>query len=128
MAGFRLLALVLAAGILAGCIHPFRLEVRQGNVVTREMVQSLKPGMTRSQVRFALGTPLVSDVFHQERWDYVYLYKEHAEAPAELRRLTVIFDGDRLERVEGSLAPPAGLAGNGSPAPPGKRGSAPPPG
>jgi outer membrane protein assembly factor BamE len=103
------LALVLAA--LAGCIQPYRLEVRQGNVVTPEMIQLLKPGMTRNQVRFALGTPLIADPFHRERWDYVYLYKAHAQAPPELRRLTVVFDGERLERVEGDLAPAHGMAG-----------------
>lgn len=128
MRGFRFLAVVLAACALVGCIQPFRLEVRQGNVVTQEMVQLLEPGMTRSQVRFALGTPLVTDPFHQQRWDYVYLYKEHAGAPAETRRLTVIFDGDRLVRVEGDAAPPAGLAGGGSRAPSDGRRSAPPPG
>lgn len=110
----RCFVLLLALLALAGCIQPFRLDVRQGNVVTQEMVQLLKPGMTRNQVRFALGTPLISDPFHQQRWDYVYLYKEHAGAPPETRRLTVIFDGDRLVRVEGDLAPADGLAGDAS--------------
>lgn len=105
--------LLLALGVLllAGCIQPFRLEVRQGNVVTHEMLQLLKPGMTRNQVRFALGTPLIADPFHKERWDYVYLYKEHARASTEARHLTIIFDGDRLERVEGDPAPGTGVAG-----------------
>ena len=111
----RHLVLVLALLALAGCIQPYRLEVRQGNAVTQEMVELLKPGMTRNQVRFALGTPLIADPFHQERWDYVYLYKAHANAAPQTRRLTVVFDGDRLERVEGDLAPADGLAGGGTP-------------
>lgn len=110
----RRLVLVLALLALAGCVQPYRLEVRQGNVVTREMVQLLKPGMTRNQVRFALGTPLIADPFHPERWDYVYLYKAHANAPPETRRLTVVFDGDRVERIEGDLAPADGMAGDGA--------------
>src|SRR5687767_14106840 len=71
--------LVLAAGV-PGCsyvpripgITPYRMEIQQGNFVSQEMVSQLKPGMTREQVRFILGTPMVTDVFHPERWDYVY--------------------------------------------------------
>jgi outer membrane protein assembly factor BamE len=63
--------------------------------------------MTRSQVRFALGTPLVVDVFRNDRWDYVYLLRRQGEAPQQ-RRVTVIFDGDLLARVEGDVVPGSG--------------------
>lgn len=69
------------------------------------MVNKLKPGMTRSQVRFALGTPLVADPFHNNRWDYVYRLAPKGRL-AETRKLTVFFEGDRLTRLEGDFSKP----------------------
>ena len=104
--------IALAFLVIAGCIHPYKLEIQQGNVVTREMIDRLKPGMTKSQVRFVLGTPLITDPFHPQRWDYIYVYKKNATAPAETRRITVIFDGDAMARVEGDLTKlPTGVPG-----------------
>ncbi len=111
---FRAIALVLALLTASGCVHPYKLEVRQGNIITPEMTEKLKPGLTRSQVRFLLGTPLITDPFHPERWDYVYLYKKHAGAPAETRHLTVIFNGDTVAQLEGDLAPGAAASGEHS--------------
>lgn len=105
----RYAAVLLALLALAACIQPYKVDVRQGNRVTEEMVRLLEPGMDKSQVRFVLGAPLITDPFHQDRWDYVYLYKEHAGAPAQIRRLTVIFEGDTLARLEGDMAPAAGF-------------------
>ena len=96
--------MLLALLAMAGCVQPYRIEIQQGNVVTQEMVDKLKPGMTKSQVRFVLGTPLVTDPFHPERWDYVYLYKKDADTPVQTQRLTVIFDGDAMKQVAGDLA------------------------
>ena len=74
-------------------VKPYRIDIRQGNYVTQEMVSQLKPGMSRDQVRFVLGTPLVTDVFHTDRWDYIYRFRpgkgdQQAGAPAhgDLRR------------------------------------------
>lgn len=82
-------------------------EVQQGNLVTQEKVAQLKPGMSKDQVRFVLGTPLVTDIFHAERWDYVYtLQPARRRSIKEERRLTLFFDKDgRLERVEGDVVP-----------------------
>ncbi|MBU3693651.1 MAG: outer membrane protein assembly factor BamE [Rhodocyclaceae bacterium] len=91
-------------------LKPYRINVQQGNALTQEMVAKLKPGMTRSQVRFVLGTPMVQDAFHANRWDYVYLFTEGHKA-TKSRRLTVIFDEDRLLRLEGDVV------GRPSPAP-----------
>ena len=88
---------------MGGCLKIYSPEVQQGNIVNQEMVDKLKPGMTRSQVRFVLGTPLVTDPFHADRWDYVYFYKKSATADPERRRLTVIFEGDALARMEGDV-------------------------
>ncbi len=83
-------------------LKPYRINVQQGNALTQDMVAKLKPGMTRSQVRFVLGTPVVQDAFHANRWDYLYMFTEgHKETRS--RRLTVIFEDDKLLRLEGDV-------------------------
>jgi outer membrane protein assembly factor BamE len=83
-------------------LSPYRIDVRQGNFVTQEMVSRLKPGQTRDQVRFILGSPLVTDVFHADRWDYVYRFQPGRGEPSE-RRLTVFFENNLLARVAGDV-------------------------
>lgn len=105
----RLLLTLLTVVQLAGCITTYRMDVAQGNIVTQEQMDQLKLGMTRSQVRFVLGTPLVTDSFHPDRWDYFYSLHKGSEAKPETRRLTVIFKGDALASIEGdAVAKPAG--------------------
>jgi outer membrane protein assembly factor BamE len=98
--------IVVAALLVSGCnlLSPYRAEVQQGNVVTQEMIAKLQPGMTRSQVRFALGTPLVVDPFRQDRWDYVYLLIKQGEVK-ERRRIAVVFKDDKLVGFEGDVIP-----------------------
>jgi outer membrane protein assembly factor BamE len=100
-----LLTLVVAI-LLAGCSSVpsllYKIEIQQGNVITQEMVDKLKPGMTRSQVRFALGSPMINDAFHNNRWDYVYRLEQEGRL-VEQRRLTVFFDEDNLTRIDGSF-------------------------
>lgn len=111
---------VLAILILlcvAGCITTYRTEIQQGNVVTQEMLEKLKPGMTKSQVRFVLGTPLINDPFHPERWDYVYMYRKNLHAPAETRNLSVVFQGDAMLRVDGDIPAATPPPANTAPAP-----------
>lgn len=93
-------------------IKPYRIEIQQGNYLSQEMVSQLKRGMTREQVRFVLGTPLVADVFHANRWDYVF-YREAEDGKVERRQISVIFEADRLARVTGDVKP----AGTEAPAP-----------
>jgi outer membrane protein assembly factor BamE len=107
------LALLLLP-LLAGCgswnpvnaISPHRIEVQQGNVVSQEMLAKLKPGMTPSQVRFVLGTPLIVDPFRDNRWDYVYSLKQKGKV-VEQRRVTVVFEKGVLKGIEGDLVPAA---------------------
>ena len=96
------LALLLASCSYVPTITPYKMDVQQGNVVTQEMVSKLKPGMTKSQTKFILGTPLVTDAFHADRWDYVYLLNKDGKLQ-EQRKLTVIFDKDVLKRLEGDV-------------------------
>ena len=87
--------------LVPGCLSVYKVEVQQGNVVTQEMIGKLKPGMTRSQVRFVLGTPLVTGAFHPDRWDYYYYLRRSNENTGEAQRLTVIFKNDTLVSVQG---------------------------
>lgn len=93
-----------AVGTLGGSIEPYRIDVLQGNVVTREQAAALKPGMPRDQVAGLLGTPLLTSVFHAERWDYVFSFQRQGQ-PVQQRRLTVFFKDDRLDRVLGDGLP-----------------------
>jgi len=85
-------------------ITPYKIEVVQGNFVSKEQVALLKPGITRQQVREVLGTSLLTDVFHSNRWDYVFTIKRQGVEPQQ-RRLTVFFNGELLERYEGDEMP-----------------------
>lgn len=101
-----LAALCLAACFLSACsgFEPYRIPIVQGNVVTREQVAALKPGMSRLQVRDILGTPLLTSVFRAERWDYVFTLKEQGREP-QSRRVAVYFNGDVLDRYEADTLP-----------------------
>jgi outer membrane protein assembly factor BamE len=107
----RLLLVAASCALIAACtykpsfINEYKIDIQQGNVLTQEMVSQLKPGQTRDQVRFLLGTPLVTDIFHQQRWDYLYRYQSGQTGQVESRKFTVFFDGEgRLERVSGDIA------------------------
>ena len=91
-------------GSLLGFITPYRMEVVQGNVVTQDMVAQLRPGLTGDQVRTLLGAPLLADVFHANRWDYVFTIRRQG-APAQQRRVTVFFENDRVARFEADCVP-----------------------
>lgn len=87
-----------------GVITPYRMEIVQGNVVTREMAAGLKPGLTRAQVRDLLGSPLLADIFHADRWDYVFTIRRQG-APYQQRRVTLNFEGDVLKSFEAGELP-----------------------
>ena len=83
-------------------ITPYRIDIQQGNIVTQEMLDKLELGMSRNQVRFILGTPLIVDPFRANRWDYVYRMSKRGDL-VEHRQLKVFFRDDRLERFEGEV-------------------------
>lgn len=108
-------SLFLALLLLGGCkqlsgipvptlpgLGPHKIDIQQGNVVTQEMLEKLQPGMTRNQVRFVLGTPLIVDPFRNDRWDYVYTLNKKGER-IEQRQLKVYFKDDRMDRYEGDF-------------------------
>jgi outer membrane protein assembly factor BamE len=86
-------------------LEPYRIEVQQGNYLPQEAVLQLKPGMTKDQVRFLLGTPLLADIFHENRWDYIFRRQRPNATEIEEQRLTVIFKNDRLVQMIGDAAP-----------------------
>lgn len=115
--GARLGALLCLAALLASCsvfdkasssissvVSPYRSDVVQGNFVSREQVEALAPGMGRQQVRDILGTPLLTSLFHSDRWEYVFTLKRPG-LEVQTRKLTVYFKGDSLERFEGDEMP-----------------------
>jgi outer membrane protein assembly factor BamE len=126
----RLSRICLAVAVLsaAGCsrapvpvpefVKPYRMTIQQGNFVTRDMVEQLKPGMTKEQVRFILGTPLVTDMFHADRWDYTF-YLDPPGGKREQRTFSVIFQDSKLSRVVGDLLPEPGAPGRPAAAAPG---------
>jgi outer membrane protein assembly factor BamE len=85
-------------------IHKF--DVQQGNVITQDMIDQLKPGMTKSQVRFIMGTPLIADTFNQDRWDYYYSLT--SKKGGEVReRVAIFFDNEKLIGFKGDYLPNA---------------------
>ena len=107
--------LFVCSALLTGCgakvpiIKPFKMDIQQGNVVTSKMLLQLKPGMTKSQVKFIMGTPLIVDSFHTNRWDYFYQMRQAGKIK-EQRRVILEFDKDLLTRVRGDVVP-EGTAG-----------------
>ncbi|AEI78410.1 lipoprotein [Cupriavidus necator N-1] len=90
---------------VANAITPYRINIVQGNFVSREAVSQLREGMTRDQVKFLLGTPLLNDVFHADRWDYVFSFRRGNTPVVQQRRYTVYFEGDRLVKFSGDELP-----------------------
>lgn len=117
--------------LLAGCqyvpmlpgLSAHKVDIQQGNYVTQEMVDKVKPGMSRSQVRFALGTPLVVDPFHANRWDYIFVNQKKGRV-LEQRRVIVVFLDDKVLRIEGEGAPSTSPGVSTKPAPAASRAGA----
>jgi outer membrane protein assembly factor BamE len=93
-----------ASNRIAGMVTPYKMDVVQGNFVSKEQAQAVKPGMSRIQVRDILGTPLVASIFHADRWDYVFTFKRQGLEP-QARKVSVFFKADVLERIEADELP-----------------------
>ena len=96
---FRRVFLGVTLGALAsGCVY--RINIQQGNFLDQAAVDQVKPGMTRSQIRYLLGTPMVADPFVKDRWDYIYYLKKGRSRHVDSRRVTVYFDGDKVAKLD----------------------------
>jgi outer membrane protein assembly factor BamE len=101
----QILIVLVASFFISGCfpgVH--KIDIPQGNVVTQDMVDQLRPGMTHSQVRFIMGTPLITDTFSDERWDYLYSFQKGG-TQREQQRITLYFDQGQLTRFSGDFRP-----------------------
>ena len=103
--------LILLSTLLASCsylhtpvLSPYKMDIPQGNYITAEMREKLKLGMSKQQVRYVLGTPLVNDAFHGNRWDYIYRLKQYGEV-VEKQRLTLYFEDSNLARIDDGSQP-----------------------
>jgi outer membrane protein assembly factor BamE len=92
-------ALSVSGDKVLGLVTPYRVEIVQGNVVTKEQLAAIKPGMPRAQVKDLLGSPLLTDVFHENRWDYVFTIRRQGAAPQN-RHILLTFDGDKLTKID----------------------------
>ncbi len=97
----KLPAVAVACLIASACIY--RVDIQQGNVLESDAVEQVEIGMTRSQVQFLLGTPMVADAFHQERWDYAYFLRRGRSREVERRWIVVYFEEDRVVRLDRDL-------------------------
>lgn len=102
----------LASLFLTGCntindILPsvYRIDIDQGNIITQDMIDQLEPGMNHRQVRFVMGTPLVIDVFHQNRWDYYYSVNPGNSTSTTQKRISLFFEENKLSGVQGDFRP-----------------------
>jgi outer membrane protein assembly factor BamE len=119
----RRLSIITALSIallLSGCNLTYKIDVQQGNVVTAEQLEQLKKGMTKREVRYLLGTPLVVDPFHKDRWEYYYSFRAGNSKQAEHRRITIVFDNEAFREIQGdviagerSILPPQAEASTG---------------
>jgi outer membrane protein assembly factor BamE len=95
---FRVPALVLAVLALTACVY--RIDIQQGNLLDDEDISQVDLGMTRSQVQFLLGTPMVADSFHRDRWDYAYYLRRGRSPDFDQRWVIVHFENDRVSRID----------------------------
>ena len=117
----RPLACLALLAALSGCNFVYKIDVQQGNYVPEDVAARVKEGMTKPQVRALLGTPLLNDIFHANRWDYYFSSVKGGKAE-DRTRLTIYFENDKVVRVEGkarpALPPPVSAAGPVAPAAP----------
>ena len=104
----RVLAIVLCC-VLASACSPFiyKIDVQQGNYVTQDVLDKVKVGMTKTEVRQVMGTPLLNDVFHADRWDYYFSSYKKGRQAGEPKRITLLFKDEKLQSFSGEAFPPA---------------------
>jgi outer membrane protein assembly factor BamE len=85
--------------------NPYRPDIVQGNVISKDLLESIRPGMSKDQVKAILGTPLLNDIFHVNRWDYVFLYRKGDSKDMQQRRVTLTFEGTKLAKIDADALP-----------------------
>jgi len=85
--------------------NPYRPDLVQGNVISKDLLESIRPGMSKDQVKAILGTPLLNDIFHVNRWDYVFVYRKGDSKDMQQRRVTLTFEGTKLAKIDADNLP-----------------------
>jgi outer membrane protein assembly factor BamE len=115
-----LISIIASSALLGGCsnfsmsdismpdsvpdlVH--KVDIQQGNIINQDMINKLEPGMSQRQVRFIMGSPMISDTFHAGRWDYLYRMHKSGHAPSETKRVSLYFENNQLARIEGDIRP-----------------------
>lgn len=99
----HLIILILATALLSGCIKPYQPDIQQGNILNNSELAELRYGMSKQEVLFILGTPMVIDPFNESRWDYYYSKRDQRRNETEKRLITAIFEGDSLVELRGDV-------------------------
>ncbi len=102
--GLTLAACSSADRTRSGFLEPYRISIPQGNYVNQQMLDQVREGMSRDQVKLALGSPLLTDAFHPERWDYIFRF-QYANGETQLRRVTIRFQDDRVSAIKSDPLP-----------------------
>lgn len=100
-----LIYILCVIGLMVSSCSIHQIDVQQGNVITPELAAQIKPGMDKKQVVFVLGTPLITDAFHRNRWDYIYLLQPH-KGEEERYHISLFFEDDKVVRIENDMPPP----------------------
>ncbi len=119
MSRSKLIWLSFAVLLMSGCVshlRPYKMDIRQGNYISPEMREKLKLGMSKQQVRYVMGTPLLIDAFHGDRWDYRYSLAEHGSMVSQ-QGMTLYFAGDNLARIDDAAMPPLPVKAAAEPVP-----------
>ncbi len=95
----KIITLIITSLMLSACIHLYRPNIQQGNVVTTEMLSQLKVGMTQEQVRYLLGTPILANTFDPNRWQYAYTYKQGGK-PMVKQAVSLQFSNGILQNID----------------------------
>lgn len=102
MKQYRIIITYLASLFLSACVY--KIDIDQGNIIDQEMINQLRPGMNKRQVRYIMGTPLVVDSFHKNRWDYIYSKQPGGEERTQ-KRVSISFEADELTGIQGEIKP-----------------------
>ena len=103
----KFLLLITSVILISGCSQfpgVYKLDIPQGNILTQDSVNQLRPGMTPRQVQFIMGTPIIEDTFNADRWDYIYTLKSDKQEPV-LSRVSIFFTNGQLSNINGDLRP-----------------------
>lgn len=98
-----LLTIALLATTLSACIRPYQPDIQQGNIINNSDLREVRYGMSKQEVLFILGTPMVIDPFNEQRWDYFYSKRDQAKRETSQRLITALFDGNKLVKLEGDV-------------------------